>query len=339
MSPVYINGMGNISPQKSFATDSFLEDVVETKGPKLTCLEPDYASWIDPKSIRRMSRIIRMGVASALLALKEASLKLPDAIITGTGYGCLEDTGIFLSKMIVNQEQSLNPTPFIQSTHNSIGSQIGMLLQCFGYNQTYVQGAFSLENSLLDAQMMLDEKKDQNVLVGGVDEITEISHAILRRFGLFRQGAKQGEGSAYFLLSAREKENSYAKIKGVAMLYDHQSAIEIKLEIIKFLDDQNLKPNEVDMILLGASGDARFDKIGKAVTQDLWGRSVIGSYKQLCGEYPTSTGFAIWLGASILKKQQVPHVVAPGASTSIKNILIYNPYFGKNHSLILMQAC
>ena len=50
MSPVFINGMGNISPQKSFDADSFLEDVVETKGSKLACLEPDYASWIDPKS-------------------------------------------------------------------------------------------------------------------------------------------------------------------------------------------------------------------------------------------------------------------------------------------------
>ena len=123
------------------------------------------------------------------------------------------------------------------------------------------------------------------------------------------------------------------------MFYDLQSAKEIKEETIKFLNDQYLKPNEVDMILLGVSGDARFDQIGKVVAQDLWGRSLIGSYKHLCGEYPTSTGFAIWLGASILKKQQVPHVVAPGASTSIKNILIYNPYFGKNHSLILMQAC
>ena len=63
--------------------------------------EPDYKAFIDPKALRRMSRIIRMGVAAARACLQEASLATPDAIVTGTGYGCLEDTGLFLTSMLL----------------------------------------------------------------------------------------------------------------------------------------------------------------------------------------------------------------------------------------------
>ena len=285
-----------------------------------------------------MSRVIRMGVASAGLALKEAGLLKPDGIITGTGYGCLEDTGAFLSKMIANKEQSLNPTPFIQSTHNSIGSQIGLLLQCMGYNQTYVQGAFSLESSLLDAMMLLKESSEKNLLVGGVDEITAISHTILSRFGLYHHGARQGEGAAYFLLSTRQQESTCALLKDLRMVYKPESADEVKQKLKGFLEDQLLVAADIDLVLLGKSGDWRYDEIGCVVARELWEENSIGTFKHLCGEYPTATGFAIWLGATILKKQRVPTTVGSGHPGRIKNILIYNPYFGKNHSLILLQA-
>ena len=126
----FINGIGNISPQSTFGNNDLLSSIKSYSDNRLTAIEPDYSEWIDPKLLRRMSRIIKMGVASAMCTLKEASIEKPDAIITGTAYGCLEDTGIFLSKMITNKEQALNPTPFIQSTHNTIGSQIALLLQC-----------------------------------------------------------------------------------------------------------------------------------------------------------------------------------------------------------------
>lgn len=122
---LYISGSGNISP-KLTADSDFIQSG-----------EPDYGEWIDVRQLRRMSRIIKMGVTAAQIALKEAGIERPDGVITGTGYGCLEDTGLFLNKMIINKEEALNPTPFMQSTHNTIGSQIALLLQCQGYNQTF----------------------------------------------------------------------------------------------------------------------------------------------------------------------------------------------------------
>ena len=121
---MYIRATGNISPQKTFGHQPLVE-AVEYTGNRLTCIEPDYKNFIDPKQIRRMSRIIRMGVAAAMECLQEAAVKAPDAIVTGTAYGCLEDTNSFLSKMVEFNEELLTPTAFIQSTHNTIGAQIG----------------------------------------------------------------------------------------------------------------------------------------------------------------------------------------------------------------------
>src|SRR5882757_6308061 len=116
---IYIRSIGNISP----------DPTMPPTGNRLTAVEPDYTAFIDPKSIRRMSRIVKMGVAAAYQCLRGADLSKPDAIVTGTAYGCLEDTGIFLGQLIRQQEEMLSPTSFIQSTHNTVGAQIALMLQ------------------------------------------------------------------------------------------------------------------------------------------------------------------------------------------------------------------
>src|SRR5688572_30106632 len=106
---VFIKGVGNISPQNTL-NGQFLEDPIAHNGDYFSCIEPDYKSYINPALIRRMGRIIKMGVASASMCLEDAGVKMPDAIITGTGLGCIVDTDKFLSSIIENEEQFLTPT-------------------------------------------------------------------------------------------------------------------------------------------------------------------------------------------------------------------------------------
>ncbi|MES1220260.1 MAG: beta-ketoacyl synthase, partial [Bacteroidota bacterium] len=69
---MYIRTIGNISPQLSFS--QILEQPAVYTANRLACIEPDYAKLIDPKMIRRMSRIIKIGVAAAMECLKEAEV-------------------------------------------------------------------------------------------------------------------------------------------------------------------------------------------------------------------------------------------------------------------------
>ena len=89
---LYIRSASAISPQQTFGDVPFLAETVIYHTPRLTAIEPDYKPFIDPKLSRRMSHVIKMGVAAAKECLQQAGLVMPDAIITGTAYGCMEDT-------------------------------------------------------------------------------------------------------------------------------------------------------------------------------------------------------------------------------------------------------
>ena len=83
---IYINGIGNISPQATFEP---LKDnkLVGPEGAFFKCQEPKYKQFIKSKLLRRMSRIVKMGLAASQVALDQAKNPQIDAIITGTAWG------------------------------------------------------------------------------------------------------------------------------------------------------------------------------------------------------------------------------------------------------------
>jgi 3-oxoacyl-[acyl-carrier-protein] synthase II len=322
---LFIKGMGNISPQNTWDVTALPDEIVRPSGDRFAAIEPDYSQFIDPKNIRRMSRIIKLGVSAATIALRQTKITAPDAIITGTGYGCLEDTGTFLSKMIANKEEALNPTPFIQSTHNTIGSQIALLLQCQAYNQTYAHGAFSFESALLDALIQSDEDSSKNILIGAVDEITNVSHSIQKRFGLFRKTVN-GEGAAFFVAGG-SRDNSSACIDSVATLYKPNTE-QLQAHVASLGKD-------FDMVLLGINIT---DDSGLVEYCEKSFPSV-ASFKHLSGEHPVASSFGLWLAVTMLQMQAVPKsILLKGNPQSLKKILVVNRYFGTHYSTISVSC-
>lgn len=352
---IYIRATGNVSPQKTFGHAGFLTEPVEHIGNRLSCVEPDYKTFIDAKLIRRMSRIIKMGVAAATECLQEAGVPVPDAIVTGTAYGCLEDTGIFLSKMVEQQEELLAPTAFIQSTHNTVGAQIALMLHCNGYNNVFVHRGVSFESALLDAMMLLNEGEARSVLAGGVDEITNISHAILSRFGLYKReevsnlnlfsasskGTIAGEGAAFFLLANQASKSDYAKLDALTTFYKPADSKTTAAHILSFLSEQAISVGDIDLLVTGKNGDTKGDAVYDELEQSVFSNISSVNYKHLCGEYPTAVSFAMWLAANIIKDGKVPAVLGYSSKSKkeIKRILIYNHSQNIHHSLLLISAC
>lgn len=262
-------------------------------------IEPDYKLLIpNPTLRRRMSRIVRMGVATGLQCLSDREGKLPvDAILTATGLGCLADTERFMNTILDNEEQLLAPTAFIQSTFNTIGAQIALLTGNHGYNNTYVHRAFSVESALLDAALLLQEGEASTVLVGAVDEITPTLEAILRRFGCLKK-AEPGEGAAFFLLSGSQSAESIAQLRDMEMFSGRFTEEEINRRISAFL----LRHDESDL---------------QVIFPD--------EYKQLCGEYPTAMSFALWYACHRMQESGYP-----------RSVLLCNSFLD-NHSFILIR--
>ncbi|MEO6849961.1 MAG: beta-ketoacyl synthase chain length factor, partial [Mucilaginibacter sp.] len=351
---IYIRSSSCILPQKTFGSGDFLSEVVEYTGTRLKTIEPDYKEFIDPKQIRRMSHVIKMGVATAKDCLQQAGVDMPGAIITGTAFGCMEDTVTFLTRIVELNEEMLPPTAFIQSTHNTVAAQIALMLKCHEYNNTFVHKGISFESALFDAMMLLNEGESNNILVGGTEEMVDVSFKVLTRLGLYKRwpisnldlystrskGTIGGEGAAFFLLTDKPSAENVARLRAIKTIYKPASLEEIEKKVLSFLEEHSLKMEDIDLVITGKRGDFRHDEIYEQLRLSLFKNNAMANYKHLCGEYSTSSSFALWLAANIIKKGEVPDAVTTLSlkNTSPKNVLIYNHYQNIYHSLMLLSS-
>lgn len=164
---------------------------------------------------RRMSRVVKSGVAAGIESLLEFGDRAAvEAVVTATGLGCIADSEKFLDSLIANEERMLNPTPFIQSTFNTVGAQIALLRGLHCYNTTYANRWTSFENALTDAALRIGAGLSRAVLVGAFDETTPSAGIILQRLGVAQQGG-WGESSIFFVLTAEAFDTSVAAITGI----------------------------------------------------------------------------------------------------------------------------
>lgn len=319
----YITNKISVSPQLTFLSDSFFSGSVNAASDgMLRAVEPNYKETIAEAGLRRrMSRIVKMGVSAGLACANDAGSV--DAIVTATGLGCLADTERFLDAVVRNNESLLNPTAFIQSTFNTIGAQIALILKNNSYNVTYAHRGFSFESALLDAMLRIADGDASSVLVGAVDEITELSFEVMRRLGFWRRGDVMGEGANFFMLSNAKKAGDDVMVLDVDTAFNCKDK-GIDVYVQNFLRRNNLDVSQIDVLLHGVPG-GDFGSLG--VREEV-------NYKQYCGEYPTAASFALWLGAEILKKGELP---CGKSLNNAKRALVYTDYQSVNRSLILIE--
>lgn len=351
--PLYIHSATAISPQHTFDPDNFLRPLVSSDTGKLYSLEAPYARYISPVAIRRMSRIMKLTISTAMQCLKDAGVATPDAIITGTGRGAVTDMEQFLKDMIRLNEEALNPTMFIQSTYNSPNGWIAMQSNCTSYNQTYVHRGCSFELALQDAQMMMAEAdRPLRVLAGCFDEMTEEYYLIRGKRGYWKPGQINsaclfnssdtagtigGEGSAFFVLS-NEVGISSAVITDLSIVYDANSE-NLKECVERILDRNGLQPSDISLVISGLNGDSRQSLLYSSVLK-LFPRTIpIARFKHLCGEYDTATGFGLWLAVWILSRGQVPveTLIDQESCDHLQNILLINHYILGTASVALIR--
>lgn len=59
----------------------------------------DIRKYVKPMESRRMGKLMKSSLLSSLEALSEAGIDVPDAIITGTAYGCLDNSERLLQQI------------------------------------------------------------------------------------------------------------------------------------------------------------------------------------------------------------------------------------------------
>lgn len=345
----FIQGIGAVTAQGIWRADLF-EQAEEVSVAKAYAEQPSYKELIAPAMIRRMSKGIKMGIFAAQQALDDATFIKLDAVITGTGLGCLEDSEKFLKNVLDNDEEFLTPTSFIQSTHNTVGAQIALRLQCKAYNFTYVNGAVSFESALLDGLMQIEERGANTVLVGGIDEISGHTFVLKQLIGEVKkdsvhekikesttEGANFGEGGTFFALGANATADSYAEVIDVAI----QSKLEIdELHpfVARFLERNNLDASVISALVIGNNGDRNYDAYYDEFAQQFEDIMQV-YYKHLVGHSDIASAFGMATAAFMLKNQQIPETILWKGNKQfpLNYVLLYNQYRGRDHSLVLLK--
>ncbi|MCL1868491.1 MAG: beta-ketoacyl synthase chain length factor [Paludibacter sp.] len=324
---IYINSAKQISVQKPLSEEWFAEPILYNEQ-YVRAIDPDYKDFFTPNEARRLGKILKR----ALLVSRQAMAgNTPEAIITGTGLGCIENTEFFLKDLTFNGEELLKPTHFMNSTHNTISSLVAIDIHCHAYNSTYSHKSVSFENALLDAFLQIKSRKISNALVGAHDEMTPDYFTLLQRIGYFGNGNFAGETAVAMLLENEKNENSLCKIENIEIFYGNIENIELKFT-------QN-----IDYVMIGINGNSANDKIYFENCRKIFPDVPLLQYKNIFGESYTTSAFGIYAAAVCLQKSKIPeHLFFDKKNISQpktpRNILIYNHFENKNHSFVRLSV-
>ena len=304
----YIRSLAQVSCQKPLS-DEWLEFPAHYAESYVRAVEPDSKGLIVPSEARRMSKILKRTVCTAITALNDSGIEHPDAIITGTGMGCMENSEKFLIDLSRFGESCLKPTLFMQSTHNTISSLVAIILKCHGYNNTYTQGHLSFESALLDAWLQIKSGAIGNALIGAHDEVTPLMAAIFNR--IRPQYRFISETSVSAMLAAAPNAGGSVEVADVQILSNTT------------VDDlaARLSADTDSVMLMGVNGTDLNDDAYRQLLGKLSFTPAVLKFKNIFGENFASSAMAFYVAATMLRTQTVPaEMIMNGGNALSKKI-------------------
>jgi len=322
---VYVKGATQISVQQPLS-EEWLTAPLRNEEPYTRSVDPNFREWLNPLESRRLGKILKRALVTSMKVMKDTGVSQPDAIITGTGLGCIENTELFLGQLCREGEEMLKPTYFMQSTHNTISSLIAIQGKCHGYNSTYSHKSVSFDSALFDAFVQMRVGDVSNALVTGNDEMTPSYFSILRRTGYIGQPGQvtASEVSVAMMLSV-ECEDVLCEIVDMRLWSGEQSLEEL--------------PHDVDAIMVGVNGNTQNDIFYKPMMEHYAAVPQL-QYKHLFGECYTVSGLGVYAAAHLLAKGSVPASMrCDGKDEPVKvnRLLLLNHSDGENYSYVLME--
>lgn len=322
----YIHAASTISHNNTFSNKGFSENISSLNEGSVV-IQPNYKEYIEPGILRRMSQIIRMSTCCAIDCIKQSAIDEPEAIIVGTGLGCLNDTEKFLMDFVSHEEHLISPTPFIQSTHNTIAGQLSLVLKNHSYNMTHTQNTLSFEYALQDGLLCIDEGKEF-ILVGATDEHVNTLNELAYKLNF--KNVVLTSGASFFVLSKKKRKNNNVKITASTACGMISSSKEV---IESFFLENHIQLNTIDLILYSCvnnHNENNFDNLFKD--------NLLCNYSKYCGIYFTNSAFGLHLGIDILNRKKVKFDFMEEELTNVKSVLVCNNLSSKNIGLTLLES-
>lgn len=355
--PVYIQRLSQISNQLPFSDEWFEHPVVPSlRLNKFQC--PDFKKYISGAQMRRMTRIVKCAVSSAANCMEGTDATMLDAIFAGTGLGCIESTENVLNTMLDEDEENISPSAFMQSTHNTLASQIAISMKCHGYNVTYSHRHTSFDSALLDAVVQFQLGEIKKALVCGTDEMSDAYFEMYDNLNVWKKGTYEGrvnakdafsrpsngtiagENAVSFLLQDTKDEQTFCEVVDSELLYRPNDE-RIRKSLSRMLMKAQIKVSEISGVVVAKNGDESED----SKYDDLLTRMGIIApriaYKHLFGDTFTMSSMGIYVAAKCLKEKKVPsHLTESGETVeNVRSLLVVNLFRNMDYSLTLLKVC
>ena len=316
MGKVYIQAAEQISIQTPLS-EEWMEQPIVYHEPFVKAVNPAFREYIAPNEARRMGNIMKRAIVTSLKVLKETGINYPDAIITGTSIGSLNYTEKFLDDLVENGEESLSPTYFMQTTHNTVSSTISIFTATHSYNTTYSHGGISFELALKDAWMQLNLGQISNALVGGHDEMVESYYELLRKTGYVGvEGMVPcSECAMSMMLNTKASTDNLCELAGVSV-FRTKSVQNIRKQLEALVENANIKVETIQTVMTGVNGNPENDRLYQPMLDELFPQAEHLQYKQLFGENYTVSALGLYAAAHLMKKQGTPVMLFVNCTTN-----------------------
>ena len=278
-----------------------------TGGARLAALADlsELAALVPPALSRRMSPPARMAVGALQLALRDAGLPegtdhSTTGIVTGTAFGPAWVTEQLLRQILGQGPDQASPALFTESVASASAAQMAMVIRARGPNQTLTQREASDLLALGEAARWIRDQRADRVLVGVVEESTPVLHALLDRFQALaradrfgperarpfdrhRNGITAAEGAAVVVLesatvAAERGARPLCRLLAHGAAFDPSAQAHdwgrgeagLAQSLRRFLERSERSPGEIDLIVSGASGSRRGDRLEALTLRAAW---------------------------------------------------------------------
>ncbi|HVS03299.1 MAG TPA: beta-ketoacyl synthase N-terminal-like domain-containing protein [Thermoanaerobaculia bacterium] len=283
----------------------------------------DLSPWLAPGRARRMSWPSRYAVAAATLALDSARLPAEAraggtlAVALGTAFGTARYAEEMVRAILLQGPEAASPFHFSESVANAPAAQVAIACAARGANVAVTQREAGPPLAVALAAREVELGRCDWALAGATEEINPLVHAVLARFRALarpeadggeaarpfdrrRTGFLAAEGSSVLLLEREEEARRrgaplLARVRGWERGFDPTAAAHgwgrdprrLADRLRRGLRRMGLTPDDLDLVVSGASGSVGGDRLEAGVLRALWpaGPPPVLAPKAVSGEY------------------------------------------------------
>lgn len=263
--------------------------------------EFDPTVHLGKKGLRALSRSALMLAVTAKLALDDAAITVNEdnhhlvGLVCGTMFGSVHAISAFDRSTLEDGPKYVNPMHFPNTVINAPAGHVGIKHDLRAVNSTVSAGLASGLVALDYGARLVKGDRVRAVVAGGLDELCEESTLALSHACKFSptgkakplspdaDGTVLGEGAALLVLETAEHASARGRVKGIrlsafgsahpgkAMNTIEGSTGAAVTAMRSALTEAELSPEDVGIIVTGASGSPESDQIERGALDAVFG--------------------------------------------------------------------